>query len=94
VQLEEAADLDEVVADVLADQVKITGTMDGAIDAFTAPLDADTVSDPRRSAPRTEVDCTQRGPRSPCSPTHNGRVGANCVDGGLSAHSSPWEQTA
>ncbi len=43
VQVEDGADLDDVVADVVAGGVEITGTMEGAIDAFTAPLDAETV---------------------------------------------------
>ena len=37
----DGADVDEVVADVAADGVEVTGTLEGAIDVFTAPLDAD-----------------------------------------------------
>jgi subtilisin family serine protease len=44
VQVEDGADLDDVVADVAADGVEITGTMEGAIDAFTAPLDAGAIA--------------------------------------------------
>jgi hypothetical protein len=40
VQLEHWADVDDVVADVAADGVEVTGTIEGAIDAFTATLDA------------------------------------------------------
>jgi subtilisin family serine protease len=47
VQLEPSADIHDVVADVAADGVKVTGTMQGAIDAFTAPLDAAAVTELR-----------------------------------------------
>jgi subtilisin family serine protease len=47
VQLERSADVDEVVADVAAAGIDVTGTLEGAIDAFTAPLDASALADLR-----------------------------------------------
>ncbi len=40
VQLEDGTDVDAVVADVVAGGVEVIGAMKGAIDGFTAPLDA------------------------------------------------------
>ena len=48
VQVEPGTDVDDVVADVAADGVKVTGTMEGAIDGFTATLDTDEVAALRR----------------------------------------------
>jgi subtilisin family serine protease len=47
VQLEDGADVDEVIADVTADGVEVTGVTEGAIDSFTAPLDAATLAELR-----------------------------------------------
>ncbi len=47
VQLEDGVDVDEVVADVAADGIEVTAAMEGAVDGFSAPLDAAAVAELR-----------------------------------------------
>ena len=60
VQLEHGTDVDEVVDDVAADGVEVTGTLEGAIDVFTAPLDADELAELRGRDDVVRVERQQR----------------------------------
>jgi subtilisin family serine protease len=48
VQLTAGTDLDRMVADITADGIDVAGTIEGAIDGFTATLDRDEVAELRR----------------------------------------------
>ncbi len=60
VQLERGADVGDVVADVASDGIEVTGTLEGPIDVFTAPLDADALAELRSRDDVVRIERDQR----------------------------------